>query len=241
MLHKTRGIVFHVTDFSDTGLVARIYTEQFGIQSYMLKGARRKRSKFSPGSLQPLSLLEMEVYRREHGGLQYAAEIVNRPAYSSIPFHMAKSSVTLFLNEVVYKAIREEEANPLLFDFLHHALRWLDAAEPLNPDFHLLFLVQLSRFLGFFPQRNYSAHEPCFDLQEGRFISGLPPHGHFMDPAQGALFAHLLQAPLQVMESLPMSSAIRNELTAKLLEYYSLHLSGFGNIKSHAVLETVWS
>jgi DNA repair protein RecO (recombination protein O) len=150
MLHKTRGIVFHVTDYSETSVVARIYTEVFGIQSYLLKGAKRKKNKLHSGILQPMSLLEMEVYHKDHGGLQYATELNNNPPFTGIPYDMVKSSIVLFLNEIAYKSIREEEGNPLLFDFLHHTMLWLDAMDPVHPDFHLVFMVQLTRFLGFF-------------------------------------------------------------------------------------------
>jgi len=240
MLHKTRGIVFHVTDYSESSVVAKIYTELFGLQSYLVKGAKRKKSKLHSGILQPMSLLEMEVYHKDHGGLQYATEINNRPPYSSIPYDMAKSSIVLFLNEIVYKSIREEEANPLLFDFLHHAMRWLDAMDPVNPDFHLVFMVQLTRFLGFFPHGTFTEQDCFFDLAEGCFLPVAPAH-QFLHPDTSKWLSLLLGTSLQHQEKLNLPREVKPVLTTKLIEYYGLHLSGFGNVKSQAVLEAVWS
>ena len=241
MIHKTRGIVFHVTDYSETSVVARIYTELFGVQSYLLKGAKRKKNKLHSGILQPMSLLEMEVYHKDHGGLQYATEINNRPPFASIPYDMVKSSIVLFLNEIVYKSIREEEGNPLLFDFLHHAMRWLDAMDPVHPDFHLVFMVQLTRFLGFFPHGNPEDGSSYFDLAEGCFQAIPPRHTQFLETDLSKWLGELLGTSLQNQENLKIPREIKPMLTDKLIEYYSLHLSGFGNIKSHAVLEAVWA
>jgi DNA repair protein RecO (recombination protein O) len=246
MLHKTRGVVFHVTDYSETSVVAKIYTEVFGLQSYLVKGARRKKSKMHAGILQPMSLLEMEVYHKDHGGLQYAAEMTNHPVFSNIPYDMMKSSILLFINEIVYKSIREEEANPVLFDFLHHSMRWLDAMQPVNPDFHLVFMVQLTRYLGFFPNGTWSEQRPYFDLMEGSFYNTAAPTTGintppFMDPVLAKWLGVLLATPLQQQEKINIPKEIKPLLTGKLLEYYSLHVAGFGSVKSQAVLEAVWS
>ena len=246
MLHKTRGIVFHLTDYSETSVVAKIYTEVFGLQSYLIKGARRKKSKVHAGILQPMSLLEMEVYHKDSGGLQYAADITNNPAFSSIPYDMTKCSIVLFLNEIVYKSIKEEESNPLLFDFLHHAMLWLDGMHPANPDFHLVFLVQLSRHLGFYPNGNYSERYPYFDMVEGSFynspvqpsVGGTRP---FFEPELSRWLGKLLDTPLQSQAKLNIPREVKPLLTGKMLEYYSLHVAGFGSVKSQAVLEAVWS
>jgi len=240
MLHKTRGIVFHVTDYSETSVVARIYTELFGVQSYLLKGAKRKKSKLHSGILQPMSLLEMEVYHKDHGGLQYPTEINNSPPFTSIPYDMVKSSIVLFLDEIVYKSIREEEGNPLLFDFLHHAMRWLDAMDPVHPDFHLVFMAQLTRFLGFFPHGTPGEGSSCFDMEEGCFQAIPPQHDRFLEPGLSKWLGVLLGTSLQNQENLRIPREIKPVLTGKLIEYYGLHLSGFGNIKSHTVLEAVW-
>src|SRR4051812_33656990 len=128
MLHKTRGIVFHVTPYAESSVVAKIYTEQLGLQSYLVNGVRSKKAKIKSGLLQPLSLLDMVVYHKDRGGLQRIKELRQATGgqFSTIPFDVVKSSVVIFINEVLYKSVKEEEANPQLFDFIFHALQLLD-------------------------------------------------------------------------------------------------------------------
>ncbi|HNQ61977.1 MAG TPA: DNA repair protein RecO [Bacteroidia bacterium] len=241
MLHKTRGIVFRTTDFSESSLVVKVYTELYGLQTYMVNSVRKKNARVRSSVFQSLSLVEMVVYHKERGGIQRIAEIRPMPVLRTVPFDVLKSSMALFLNEVLYKSIHEEEANAQLFDFLFHSIQWLDVHEPANSDFHLLFLLQLSKYLGFFPDDNFSEENKYFDLQEGNFQPVSPPHPLFLNPA---LSMHLHQ----ILRKLPDFSAGFNiplgekrELIERILEYYQLHISGFGNIKSHKVLEQIWA
>ena len=110
MLQKTRGIVLHSVTYSETSLVVKIYTEAFGLQSYLLKGAKGKRSSFRPVFFQPLNLLDAVVYKNEKTALQSMKEVQLAHPFRSIPFDIRKSSIALFLNEILYKSIREEEA-----------------------------------------------------------------------------------------------------------------------------------
>jgi DNA repair protein RecO (recombination protein O) len=157
MLHKTRGIVFHVTEYSESSVVAKIYTELFGLQSYLINSARKKSPKIKPASLQPLSLIDLMVYHKERSGLQRLAEARTQPALKSIPFDIRKSSIVLFINEVLLKSVKEEESNRALFDFIFSSVELLDLQDEVQSDFHLVFLLQLTKYLGFYPQDNFSA------------------------------------------------------------------------------------
>lgn len=241
MLHKTRGIVLHTTEFSETSLVVKIYTELFGMQTYLVNSVRKKNAKVRPSVFQALSLVEMVVYHKERGGIQRISEIRSAPALRSTPFDVMKSSMALFINEVLYKSIREEESNPRLFDFLFQSIQWLDVHEPANPDFHLLFLVQLSRYLGFFPVNNYSEMQSIFNLQEGCFEKSSPPHPFFLAPPLSIHFHRIMYHLPDFSVSLGIPIPEKRELLERILEYYELHLSGFGNIRSHKVLEEIWS
>jgi len=243
MLHKTRGIVFHVTPFSETSVVARIYTEQFGVQSYLINGVRNKKAKIKSGLLQPLSLLDMVVYHKERGGLQRIKEMRPHLQFTSIPFDVLKSSMVLFMNEVLYKSVKEEEANQALFDFIFHTIRMLDLETATNTDFHLRFLVQLTKYLGFFPDGNYSSSTSVFDLQEGSFLPAEPAHPYFIAPPLSLHFDKLVNPERGelIHEASAISTSQKRELIEKLLQYYALHLTGFGGIHSNKVLEEVWS
>ncbi len=157
MLHKTRGIVFHTTEYSETSVVVKMYTELFGFQSYHREQCPKKKCQDSLLRLPITQLwLKWSFTTKNVSGLQRISEIRPSPTLRTVPFDVLKSSMALFLNEVLYKSIREEEANAQLFDFLFHSIQWLDVHEPANSDFHLLFLLQLSKYLGFFPTDNYS-------------------------------------------------------------------------------------
>lgn len=243
MLHKTRGIVFHITPFSESSVVAKIYTELFGLQSYLINGVRSKKAKIKSGLLQPLSLLDMVVYHKEKGGLQRIREMKQSSdgQFTTIPFDMVKSSMVLFMNEVLYKSVKEEEANPPLFDFIFHSLRLLDLQTPINTVFHLQFLLQLTKYLGFFPNGMYAASTPYFDLQEGTFRAQEPAHFSVIAPPLSAAFDTLINTSLTDATDAGISIAQKRELIEKLIEYYKLHISSFGAIHSNKVLEEVWN
>src|SRR6185369_6803150 len=160
MLHKTRGIVFHVTDYSESSVIAKIYTELFGLQSYLINGVRKKNPKVKPASLQPLALVDLVVYHKERSGLKRLADARNNPVLKSIPFDIRKSSVVLFMNEVLYKCVKEEEANQSLFDFIFNSIHLPELRSNPGSDFHLLFLLQLTKYLGFYPHENFSSSTP---------------------------------------------------------------------------------
>ncbi|MBL0256421.1 MAG: DNA repair protein RecO [Bacteroidetes bacterium] len=240
MLHKTRGIVLHTTDYSETSIVAKIYTELFGLQSYIVNSVRKKNAKIKSNVFQPFTLVDLVVYHKERGGLQRVAEAKPNPALRNIPFDIRKSSMTLFLDEVLYKSIREEECNTSLFEFIFHAVQLLDLQNPPNADFHLLFLLQYSKYLGFFPIADYDSTKCVFNLQEGHFQSDLPSHPFYIPAHASLYFFQLLQALPDFNAKLSIPVEIKRQLIESILEYFELHLTGFKGIKSHRVLEQVW-
>ncbi len=241
MLHKTRGIVFQVTNFGESSVVVKIYTELFGLQGFIVNSVRKKNAKVKQNVLHPLSLVDLVVYHKERKGLHRVAEVRSNPTLQNIPFHIVKNSVTLFLNEVLCKSIKEEEPNQQLFDFLFHSIQLLDLQSPMNNDFHLCFLVQLTKYLGFFPAENFSGEEKIFNLREGVFQSDIPGHMNYMDAIQSEIFASLLQSSLNFSAHLSVPLAQRRMLIEKILDYYRLHLTAFTEVKSLRVLEEVWS
>ena len=151
MLYKVRGVVLHHIRYRESSAIVHIYTDQFGRQTFMAHSIRGKKAKFRSNLLQPLTLLELEMYHKEKREIQQLKEIHNYIPYTSIPVDPYKSSQAMFLSEILYKVLREEEPNPDLYDFLEHGLQFLDVADQHTVNFHLLFLVQLTRYLGFYP------------------------------------------------------------------------------------------
>lgn len=240
MIHKTRGIVIRTTDYSDTSIIAKIYTEQFGIQSYLIKGAKRKKAGIKANLFQPLSLLDLVVCKKEKKQLQTLKEARPEVPFASIPNEPAKVSILFFINEILLKCLHEEEHNPELFSFLHETIQTLDAFERNYGNLHLIFLIQLSRFLGFYPHGTFSSANSVFDLREGKFVSKEPLHHDYLTKENSALFGKLILVNYYSMENLPLSGNERKRVLDILLRYYELHLSHFSNISSHKVLEQLF-
>jgi DNA repair protein RecO (recombination protein O) len=239
MLHKTRGIVFRSTDYGESSIVVRIYTEQFGIQSYIVNSVRKKHARIHSNIFQPLTPVDLVVYKHDRHTLQRIADIRPNPLLVNIPFDIQKRSMIFFLDEVLFKSIHEEEANPGLFDFIVSSIEWLDEPHPPGNDFHLIFLLKLSRFLGFGPTNNYSEERNVFNLREGKFQTGLPNHPNYFTSEYTSDFSKLINSNYGF--SLNVSVEKRRMMIGFLLEYFELHIDGFKDIRSHKVLEQVWS
>jgi DNA repair protein RecO (recombination protein O) len=239
MLHKTTGIVFKTIDYSESSLIVQVFTRKFGMQSYLLNGARKPRSKFSRNMLQPLHLLDLVVYHKSGGSLQRISEMKSAIVFQTIPYDVVKSSVVMFLNEVLYKSVKQQTADEALFDFVFHALEWLDHQESSVANFHLLFMLKLSRYLGFSPQHEAEGQADFFDMKEGLFVKHPPAHALFLVPPYSHQFNALLKFGFNEQSQIQLAAADRRYLIAQLLEYYALHVEGFGIVRSHEILEDV--
>lgn len=239
MLHKTRGIVFKTTDYGENSIVTQVFTEKFGLQSFIVNGARKPGARVSKNMFQPLHLLDMVVYHNDSGNLQRIKELKNSPVLKTIPFDIVKSSIALFLNEVLYKSVRQQPAEEDLFDFLFSAIEWLDHQTVHIANFHLVFLVRLSRYLGFNPEESGSSDSDFFDLKNGVFARYKPDGLLYLSPPHTENFRALLRTGFDNLSSLKLNNDQRRYLIRKLLEYYALHIDGFGNIKSREILEEV--
>lgn len=240
MLEKTRGIVLRVTDFGDTSVVVQLFTERFGIQAYLVQGAKRPKSKFPVNMMQPLQLLDLVVRHRPGGNLQRINEMKLTPPLLSIPYEVEKSSVALFINEVLYKSLRQQGPDEALFQFVFHAVSWLDSVARMPAHFHLFFMLKLTRFLGFGPGKRREG-DRFFDLKDGLYLPFEPSHPLSLSEPFVGLFSDLLTTTFEDLHTLRIPREQRRYLLAKLIEYYQLHIDNLGDIKSGTVLEEVLS
>lgn len=251
MLHHTRGIALHTTKFSETSIIARVYTELFGLQTYLIKGIRNPHSKMKPALFQPMTLLDLTVYHKEKSTLQSIREAANHYPYQSISTDIRKSSVLLFINELIFKSIKEVEPNQELFNFLFENCIGFDRLSENIQLFPLWFSVHFSRFLGFWPAYEDSPEKEIFNLKEGTFQASRPAHDQFLDKEQSRLLKILMEAGTNQQEPIsihPVSGIrihfpyeSRNDLLEKIILYYQHHLPGFYGIRSHVVLHEVFS
>jgi len=237
MLTKTRAIALHHIKYSDTSVILTAYTEAFGRLSFILQGIRRKNSKMNLNLFQPLFLTELEIYHKEQRELQKIREATNAYSFQSIPYDYRKRPIALFIAEVLYKSLQEEESNPELFGFLFNHIKMLDLKEEGIGNFHLYFLVHLTKYLGFFPQNNYTASLPFFDMQNGKFTALKPLHNHYLEPSNSEHLHELLKPSGKQHQELRISRDSRLQILHGLLDFYYLHNPGMGHIKSFEILK----
>ena len=187
MLIKTRGIVLRAIKYSETSFILDIYTEAKGLRSYIVSGVRTKKSKVSAGLMQLMSLVDMVAYHRDDKDLLRIREIKAAHIYQKLPFEIDRSSIGMFMIELVRKSIREVEQNPLLFAYLFESFRYLDNSSHSVANLHLHFAVELTAFLGFIPGGDHSAETPIFDMQEGQFMPDASSHHYYMDEQSSEL------------------------------------------------------
>lgn len=241
MLHKTRGIVLKTTDYAENSVVAKIFTKKFGLQSYLINGVKKPKAKIRMNMLQPLHLLDMVVYHKPNGGIQRISDARSEPILQTIPYDIIKSSLVMFINEMIYKSLKQEHEDELFYEFIEKSIELLDHSNQGVANFHLIFLSKLTRFLGFYPDMSLAANSRFFDLKNGVFLNHQPLHLYFIEEKMLVKWIAIWQSSLDNIEQVKIDAVTRKYLLQKLIDYYSLHIDDFGEVKSHAILEEVLS
>jgi DNA repair protein RecO (recombination protein O) len=237
MIEKTLGIVLKQIKYGETSLIAHLYTRRWGRISIMVPAARTSSKNRKAHLFQPLTILELEVYYKAHRDLQKIKEVRNHSPLMHLTGDPVKSAIGLFLAEILSRALREEESNEELFDFLQSHIQFLDLADQGIANFHIYFLLRLSRHLGFNPGVPPARSDLWFDLTTGGFTTAPPLHGSFLTPELTALMIRFLEVQASGLTSIVIDRRRRVELLEGILRYYYLHLEGLGEIKSHTVLQ----
>ncbi|MDP3358799.1 MAG: DNA repair protein RecO [Lutibacter sp.] len=238
MIQTTKAIVINTIKYGDTSLIATCYTEKYGIKTYMLKGIlTSKKSTVKLAYFQPLMVLHLTANHNNKGALNFIKDVevlnFNHSIYSTIK----KQAIALFLAEVVHFSIREEEQNSQLYQYLETSFLWLETHDNCS-NFHLLFLLNLTKFLGFYPEMT-DVNTSYFDLLEGRFTNQ-----NKINAVSGenlVQFKKLLGINFDVLHKVDFSAANRQTVLSILIQYFEFHLSGFKKPKSLTVLKAVFS
>ena len=236
---KTTGIVLHSIKHTDSSTIFTVYTQQFGRVSYMVHGVNKKKSVCRAAFLQPLSIVELDVFHTPGKDIQRIKDMRMEYQFTSIPFNPIKNSVALFLSEILYRTLRQTEPDESLFLFLENSIQQLDCCEEGISNFHLVFLIKLSRYLGFEPSQEGDAGK-YFDLMNGVFLNNRPLHMHFLLPDTTTDFVSLLQTDYTNMHWLILSREKRTNLLKSLVEYYRMHIPEFHGLHSLAVLQSLF-
>ena len=232
MLQTTKAVALRLIKYGDRSVVLNAYTEQFGARSYLVRPAKKGKA-INFGPLERLELVVAEDARRE---IHHVREFRVEKPYVQVSGQAPRALLLLFLQEVFCRTLKEETGDPDLFGFVQDLLEELDSTEDL-PHFPLLVLVRMARQFGFLPALPRPG-EDQFDLREGSFFSGACEHGEFLGKAEAAALATLLMAETTPTR-LRLQPAQRAVLLENLLFYFRLHVAGFGQLKSPAVLHAV--
>ncbi len=239
MLHKTKGIVLNQIKYSESSIIANIYTEAFGRQSYIISGVRGKKGVNKINYFQPLSLLDLDVYHKPKNQVQRIKESKPSIHLSDIPYNLYKSTIALFIVEILYKSLKEEEKNSSLFNYIYNSILILDKMQNSINNFHLIFLVNLCKHLGFSPNTNFSDQRNIFDITEGEFISNTPIHSFYIDKNLSIFFNKILNSDF-TSNDIKITNSTRQQLLDKIIEYYKYHLISLKEIKSLPILKEVF-
>lgn len=245
MTHTTKGIILRTVKYGETSLIASVYTELFGVQSYMVKGVRQNTRK-SPGRVgmfQPGAILQMEVYHNDLKHLQFIKEYSWAYLYDKVLFNVVRNAVAMYVIELLQHSLKQPEANPELFYLIEDTLKQLDrGTDLLVANLPLYFTLHLGSELGFQLQGQYSRQTPVLDLQEGMFTAEMPFHPFHIsgEVAQYASRINNIQF-YNDLESISMPRPFRRELLEALQQYVSLHIADFGTMRSLEVLQEVLS
>ncbi len=239
-MFSTEGIVLNHTKYSETSIIVHVYTSLFGRQSYMVNGVRSSKKKGKAVFLQPLALLQMEVTHNEKKEIHRIVDFKVVHPFTTIPFDQRKRSITFFITEVLSKVLREEHPNNELFDFVFHAVKLLDDDIPGLANFHLFFLFQLSRFLGFGVSYPGDKKMSFFDLKNSEYCDVDPGHPYFIQGEILNNWIKLSYLDASELDSLQMSSLQRRELLQTLVLYFELHILNFRSLKSLKVLQSLF-
>lgn len=241
MLQKTRGIVLHTLKYNDTSIIVDIYTELSGRASFLVAVPRSRKAAIKSVLFQPLAFIEFEADYRPNITLYRIKEAKSFYLFSSIPYDPYKSSIALFLAEFLYRAMREEAENRPLFAYLEHSVIWLDECKKSFANFHLVFLMRLSRFLGLYPNlEDYQAGD-YFDMLNACFISVRPQlHSSYINPEEAGQLCRLMRMNYDTMHLFTMSRAERIRCLTIINDYYRLHLPDFPVLKSLEILKELF-
>ena len=234
----TKAIVFSSLKYGDTSLIVKAYTESDGLKTYLLKGVfASKKGKLKAAYFLPLMQLEIVASHKNKGTLEGIREAKVVHPYSSLHTDIIKNSLVLFLAEMLGNSIQEHEQDIALYNYLEYSFLWLDE-HSVNPNFHLLFLLNLTKYLGFYPDTSF-AHLPYFDLQEGSFTA-TPSLNPMLHGENLTGFNALLGINFDALPTIKIRKAQRHELLKTVILYFQLHLHGFRKPRSLEVLNAVF-
>ncbi len=238
--YTARGIVLNTVKYGEKGLVVQMLTSSHGRQSYMVQGLGSKRSGGSRLALfQPMFAIEFEGLESAKMQMHRFSEVHSGIVLRSIPFDVRKSTIALFMAEVLHRLVKESETNEMLFDFVWGSVEALDAANEGVANFHLWFLSHLCRFLGFSPGNEYIP-DGWFNIAEGHFTAWEPPREYCITKVNALILRVMLECDVRYLGEIGLNRIQRVDFLNALLRYYSYHLDTINSVQSIRILQEVF-
>ncbi|WP_340077078.1 DNA repair protein RecO [Leptobacterium sp. I13] len=238
MLITTKAIVISALKYGDNSLIVKCYTEIAGIKTYLLKSILSSRKgKIKAAYFQPLTQLEIVANHKNKGTLEYIREVKISCPYHHVHTDIKKNAIALFLSEMLNAVLQEEEKDKALFIYLEEALQWFDANEEIA-NFHIVFLLNLTKYLGFYPDVSNSEY-PYFDLLEGAFTKRLSLNS--ITGEELKTFNQALGIIFDDINTIKLTKTSRQSLLNVIINYFRLHLQEFNKPRSLSVLHEVFS
>lgn len=236
MLVKTNAIVLNSLKYGESQIIVDMFTEMYGRLSFMQRIPRTSRSGVKKQFFQPLTILSIEFDFRPSQKLQRIKEAAVACPFVSIPFDDLKLSIAMFVAEFTSYCTRSEQANRPLYLFVENSVRWLDACTNGFANFHIIYMLHLSRFVGFYPNLDSGVGKTWFDMRSGCFTGSMPAHNDVLQPDEANKIRLLMRLNYTTMRLLSLSRSERNRIVEVVLQYYRLHQPGFPKMKSLPVL-----
>ncbi len=238
-LFKSKGIVLKVIKYGETSIITQIFTREMGLRSFIISGARKPKATISASLFQHGNMLQFVAYNKPNGQLARIKEVSPSYYYQEVPYKVEKSTMVIFLLEVVAHSIKQEERDTALFDFLENRLIQLDTISDGLSCFHLKFMVDFSGALGFQPMGNFSSLNCHFNLDSGNF-NGANHSPYALNEEKSQFLYQLICAGENELPSLKIQKKIRIELLKDLIQYFHFHIEGFKEIRSLEILQKIF-
>ena len=233
MKYKSRAITLTYIKQGESSIISKIFTEKHGLQSFIIKGVRSKRAKKKLGLFQPLQLVDINATLIPKKGLQYLAEITIIETISTDKINMNKNFLAIFIAEISSKVLQENEQNSGLFKFVWEIKQKLYNANTVDENFALLFMLNLSKYLGFFPSTE-NINAPFFNLETGEFSGKAFNLNIYLTEEKTKILKHLLLG-----KKINIPQELKSELLKDIIQYFRLHHYNLSNITSHLIIESL--
>jgi len=240
VLHKTKGLILNTINYNDKYVLVPIYTESFGRVTYMVSKAKGKSSKAPKSLFSPMAVLDLEVEHQASREIQRVREARPELYLYDISANLSKTSMAFFLSEFLSRVLRDADDSRLLFSFLEQSVQVLEMTDKSIANFHLVFMLKLSHFMGFYPNLEEYREGNLFDMINGEFVVSQPLHRHFLNRHDSKALSMLARISYENMHKFSFSRNDRLNILNRMLEYYRLHLYDFPALKSLDILHELF-